>query len=196
MNIVAVLLIVILIVLWIITGVIITQANILLRQYKDLDVYFSRAHSYTLLASFITWFLVASFIIIVILAVVGVGFLFTTGVGEAGAAEAAVAVESQGGVSAYTKPIKDHVSGITIAILILAIALVAFNGILATFAARNVERSPNYNSSDENMHKIRTDCILTASLCLGVVGILVIAVIAYLVISHRKPAAVAVAGVK
>lgn len=183
----------VLVTLWLISGVFITIASIDLTPYKDKDNNLNRAYWFAFWASFVTWFLVGSFIILVILAVVGVVALFGSGVGEAGvAAEGAEGEASLSQFRGYAQSpegqsaIGSGISWLTLAFLIFALILVTITGVLSAIAASSMAESPNFDRSIVNLDTAYTDCIVAASVCLGAGGILLIGTIVYFIIGWRN----------
>lgn len=188
----------ILVLVWIVSGGYITQANVYLDSYKNRDADFNRAYTFTFWAAFVTWFLVGLFILLVILSVVGVVALFGSGVGEAGAAaEGAEATEGMelsrsGRAREYLKSpegqntISGGVSWFTIGFLIFALILVGTTGILAALAASSMIKSPHYNPSVKKLKTAYTDCVIAASLCLGAGGLLIIGIIVYFIVGFQR----------
>ena len=186
----------ILVLIWIIAGGFITQANVFLGPYNDDDDYLHDAYWYSFWAAFITWTLIGIFIILVILSVIGVVALFGTGVGEAGAAaEAGVAAEGIeteeiGSTVAKSKKgkglISTGVSWLTIAFLIFALILISITGVLSALTASSMVKSPNYDSTNDKMKTAYTDSIVAASMCLGAGGLLIIGIIVYFIIGQQR----------
>ena len=56
----------ILIIIWIISGGFVTQANVFLGPYKNKDQYLHSAYWYTFWAAFVTWTLIGIFILLII----------------------------------------------------------------------------------------------------------------------------------
>ena len=179
----------ILIIIWLIAGGFITQANIYLGPYKNIDPDFHEAYWSTFWAAFITWFLVALFILLIILAIFGVVALFGSGAGEVGlAAEEGGLLEEEYSLSKLGKQQSKStgVSWFTIAFLCFAIILVGVTGALATVGASSIARSPNYNPNTPNLKTAYTDCIIAAITCLVAVGILLIGLIVYFILGHQR----------
>lgn len=182
----------ILVILWIVSGVFITQASIYLTPYKDTDEYLHRAYWFTFWGAFVTWFLVALFIILVILSIVGLVALFGSGVGEAGvAAEGVEGEASLSQLQGYAQSpegqsaISGGISWLTLAFLIFALILVTITGVLAAIAASSMAESPHFDRSVAKLNTAYTDCIVAASVCLGAAGILLIGTIIYFIIGWR-----------
>lgn len=190
-----------LVIIWIISGGFVTQANVFLSPYKNTDADIHRAYWFTFWAAFVTWFLVGIFIILVILSVIGVVALFGSGAGEAGvAAEGADGVTVAKGAELsrsararnYAKSpegqenIKTGVSLATIAFLVLALILVGITGILSALAASSMVKSTNYNPSIEKLKRAYNNCIIAASMCLGAGGLLIIGIITYFIIGLQR----------
>lgn len=174
----------VLVIIWIIAGGFVTEANVFLTNYKDKDDYLHRAYWFTFWAAFVTWFLIGVFIILVILSVMGFAEIF-------GAAEEGTAAESKGASksSSYSpqgKSWKSGISWITIGFLIFALILVGITGILAAIAASSMVQSPNFDPSVEKLQKAYNDCIIAASLCLGAGGLLIIGLITYSIVGYER----------
>lgn len=182
---------VVLILIWLVAGGYITQANIKIRGFEGDDVFFRKANNYAFWAAFITWFLVALFILLIILAVVGVVGLFSTGVGEAAeVGEAGEAAEEESSASKLYKQYQNTqgnqdqggISWSTIIFLFFATVLVSITGVLAALAADQLKQSHLFMESNADMKTAYDDCVITAIICLGSVGLLVLGVIFYLFI--------------
>lgn len=202
------LLAVILLTIWIITGGYVTQANVYLTPYKK-DPDLSQAYGDTFWAAFITWLIVGIFVLLVILAIVGIVALFGTGVGEVGvAAEAGGVAEESSAVSEVQskpgfnynqyKPGARTISWTSFIFLLGAIILVGVTGIYAAAAARHIAASSMYNPNNYKMKKAYDNCIKAAVLSLGSVGLLIIVTIGYFIYQYvqRRRAAEAVAAAK
>src|SRR5438045_2983561 len=98
----------ILLIIWIIAGVYLTEASIDLGNFANLDENFSLAHRYAYIATFLTWFLVVLFFVLLILAATGVIALFSTGVGEEAEASEAASAETK----AFNQYVKDQQTAI------------------------------------------------------------------------------------
>lgn len=177
-------LIVLLILIWIITGGYITQSNVYLREFQNTDKFFKTAYNYTFWAAFITWFLVALFILLIILAVVGVVTLFSTGAGEA---EAAATEEESLSSQLYkqyqnyqpAKADEEGISWTTIVAIFFALVLVIITGILAAYSAEQIKTSTNFTESNNNMKVAYDDCVIAAIICLSSAGLLILSAIIY-----------------
>lgn len=177
-----ILLAVVLILIWIIAGVYITQANIKIRGFEDDDQFFNTANNYAFWAAFITWFLVALFVLLVILSVIGVVGLFSTGAGEAeeaGAAEESVSSKLFKQYQSTQAP-SGGISWSTIIALIFAMVLVAITGVLAAMAADQLSQSHQFTQSNPDMKSAYDDCIIAAIICLGIDSLIILGVIFYL----------------
>lgn len=188
----------ILVIIWIIAGGYITQANIALGPHKNKDVELHRAYWFTFWGAFVTWTLIGIFIILIILSVIGVVALFGSGVGEAGVvAEEGGAIEGAGSSRyergrAYAESpegqanITTGISWLTIGFLVLALILVGITGVLAAIAASSMVKSPNYEPDDEKFKTAYNDCIISASMCLGAGGLLILGIIIYFIIGIQR----------
>jgi hypothetical protein len=201
-----IILIVLLLIIWIIAGGYITQANVYLSPLKNTDNLFQQAYNYTFWAAFITWTLVGIFILIIILAIFGVVALFGSGAGEAEVAAGEVKEEE----SIYSKVYKQYqknqssqssqpeesgMSWLTIVFLFIAAILLSITGILAAISAEDMTKSHSFDENNNNIAVAYNDCIIAAILSLTSVGLLVLAVIAYLFIGffserHKNTAVV------
>lgn len=199
---------IILLVLWVISGGFVTQANVLLTPSKNIDDFFKRAYWATFAASFITWFLIAIFLLLVVLSVALLIFgasevAAVVGTAEAGFATAATSI----GVETITiktitkegaKYLKDQgvkyiekqhkyvpESGINwfiLGFLIFALVLVAITGVLSAIAASSMTKSPRFSSQNADMKKAHNDCVIAAILCLGTGSIIIIGLVIYFII--------------
>lgn len=188
----------ILVLIWIIAGGYITQANVFLGPYSNTDPDLHLAYRYSFWAAFVTWFLIAIFILLIILSVIGVVALFGSGVGEAGvAAEGAEAAETESTFSQSARNyanspdgqsnITTGISWFTIAFLVFALILVGITGVLSALTATAIARSPNYNPSIPKLKTAYNNSIIAASMCLGAAGLLIIGIITYFIIGiHRQ----------
>jgi uncharacterized membrane protein len=175
--------VVILIVTWITSGVFITTANIQLSDSKNKDPFLNRAYWMSFTAAFITWFLVAAVVLLIVLGIIGVVALFGSGVGEAGVAAEA---ESGGAFSSYFSgdALGTDLSWVTILLFVLMMALVATTGILASIAANNIKES---NNSDTTLLlDAYNNCVISAIIGLGVFILFVIGFIVYIIYDIRR----------
>jgi hypothetical protein len=170
----------VLIVIWITGGVYVTEANILLTPHKNDDDNLKNAYNLTFWASFITWFLVALFIVLLILSIVGVVALFGSGAGEIGAAESVEAKNFLSSQQGQTT-ISYGISWFTVLFLIVAIILIVTTGILSAIAASDIAKSGNTNIGNSY-----SDCIVAASLCISAAGVILIAFIVYYILDYQK----------
>jgi len=176
---------IVLILIWIIAGGYITQANIKIRGFQGNDEFFKSANNYAFWAAFITWFLVALFVLLVILAIVGVVGLFSTGAGEA---EAAGAESEELTTSKLYKKYQNYqgsqedntgISWSTIIVIFFALVLVSITGVLGALAADQLKQSHLFTDSNPDMVTAYNNCVITAIICLSVVGLLILSVIFY-----------------
>lgn len=178
-----------LILIWIIAGGFITQANVKLSQYKN-DQSLSRAYWASFWAAFITWTLIGISLILVALSVLGVFALFGSGAGEAGVAVEGTEVEALAKTGAKSKKSKGLIgTGVSLGAMIFlfcALALVILTGVLAAIAASTIAKSSTYNSSNSTLQKAYKDCIISACMCLGAAGLLIIGVITYILVEENK----------
>lgn len=191
----------ILIVIWIISGGYVTQANVFLTHYKNTDEHLHRAYWFTFWAAFVTWFLIGIFIILIILSLVGVVALFGSGAGEAGvAAEGAEGAEvaeeesalsraqkEEGGKSKKEETVpKEGISWLTIGFLIFALVLVGVTGVLAAIAASSMTQSSNFDPSVKRLKQAYDDCVIAAAMCLGAGGLLLIGLFTYFIVGIER----------
>jgi hypothetical protein len=167
-----------LIIIWIVGGVYVTQANISITPNKNENNDLQQAYNLTFWASFITWFLVVLFIILIILSVFGIVALFGSGIGEVGAAES---LETQNLLASEQGQISYGISWFTILFLITAIILIITTGTLSAIAASYISKSGN-----TNIGNAYNDCIIAASLCISAAGIILIAFLIYYIIDYQK----------
>ena len=175
--------IVILLLIWIIAGGYITQANVYLGEFKNNDDLFKQAYDYTFWGAFITWTLVGIFILIIILAIFGVVALFGSGAGEA---EVAAGEEE----SIYSKAYKQYqqnnsadqegISWLTITFLFIALVLLSVTGILAAISAEDMTKSHFFDQNNNNIKVAYNNCVIAAILCLTSVGLIVLGLIGYM----------------
>jgi len=187
-----ILLAVVLILIWIIAGGYITQANIKIRGFEGSDEFFRKANNYAFWAAFITWFLVTLFILLIILAVVGVVGLFSTGAGEAEVAVGEAGEAASAEESTTSKLYKQYqnsqgtdeggISWSTIILIFFAMVLVGITGVLGALAADQLKQSHLFTDTNPDMVTAYNDCVITAIICLGVDGLLILSVIFYLFI--------------
>ncbi|MEM2986752.1 MAG: hypothetical protein QXV60_01465 [Nitrososphaerota archaeon] len=184
-------------IIWIVAGGLVTQASVFLIPYKSQDQNLNTAFWLTFAAAFITWFLIGVFIILIILAIVGVVALFGSGVGEAGMAAEGAAAEGTlleerflasrlGRLGKYTRSVekkRSKFSWFTIIFLIVSLVLITITGILAAIAASEVSKS---TTDPSKLRTIYIDCVVAASLCLGSGGLLIIGIIVYFVVGSKK----------
>ena len=179
----------ILIIIWIIAGGLVTQANIFIGPVKTKDNDLQNAYTYTFWAAFVTWGLIALFILLIILSIFGVVALFGSGVGEAGEAEA---LEEESVESKLAKEnASTSVSWFTLAFLIFALILISITGVLATMAAIALSKSPNFDNTNANLNTAYKNCVIAASICLGAVGLLIIGIITYFIVGIQRSRRVA-----
>lgn len=184
--------IVVLLLIWIIAGGYITQANVYLGEFKNNDNLFKQAYDYTFWGAFITWTLVGIFILIIILAIFGVVALFGSGAGEAEVAAGEVKEEE----SIYSKVYKQYqqnnqpkaadqegISWLTIIFLFVALVLLSVTGILAAISAEDLTKSHFFDENNNNIKVAYDNCVIAAVLCLTSVGLIVLGLIGYLFVS-------------
>lgn len=175
-----------LILLWVVTGGYVTQANVYISPYRKKDSQIKLAYDYSYWAAFITWFIVGVFVILIILSVLGIAALFGSGVGEVGAAaEAGEAGEAGGQFARYGGKLPS-LSITTLIFLGGALGLVITTGVLAALAADTLVKSPAYDSSNRKLAKARENLIIAAVASLGTVGVLIAALITYLAVERSR----------
>jgi len=168
-----------LIVIWIISGGFITQTSVLLHPFRNKDPKLHNAYWNSFWAAFVTWTIVAIFLILIALTLFGVIGLFSTGVGEEAATTNYLTGDAQSLASS-------NISWLTIGFLVLALILVFVSGVLSALCASNIKKSPNYKPTDPHMKKAYDNAIIAASMCLGAGGLIIIGLIAYLVLNHQE----------
>ena len=169
-----------LIIIWIVAGGYITQANVKISGNKDNDGtdYLHNAYHYSFWAAFATWTLVGLAVILIVFGILIGGLLFATGVGEVALDSAAIAKGISG--------VQPHVSKLGITLLVLGVVLGLITGILSAMTAVNVKKSSQYDSS-EDLQKAHTDAVIASIITLTSVGLTFIAIIGYLVyVSKQK----------
>lgn len=170
---------IILLIIWVIAGGFITETAVKLAPYKNTDSFLNHAYLSAFWAAIITWILVVVLVILAILSVIGVITLFGSGVGEI--AESGELIGE--GVYRNIQPtVHQGISWFGIIFLVVALILVGITGVLAAIAAHNIAESPNFNALDNNLQKAHNSAIIAASLSLGSGGLLIIALIIYLII--------------
>jgi heme/copper-type cytochrome/quinol oxidase subunit 2 len=184
----------ILVIVWVIAGGFVTQASVFLTSYRDTDDNLHRAYWFTFWASFVTWFLIAIFIILIILSVLGVAALFGSGAGELGVAAEGEAAAAEGGLGVTEgfvpnmQSVKSSqgISWTTIVFLIFALILVIVTGTLSAIASSNIKQSSNYKNTISKLETAYNDCIIAAVMCLGAAGILIIGLFVYFIIGYQQ----------
>jgi hypothetical protein len=183
----------ILVIIWIIAGVYITQSNIYLEPYANTDGDLNRAYTFAYWAAFITWFLIALFIVLIILSVFGLIALFGSGVGEAGVAAEGVEGEtilsrSQNYATSSDgqSTIRTGISWVTIGFLIFALILVGITGVLSVIVAVSITRSSNYKPSINKLKIAYDDSIIAASMCITAGALLVIGIVTYFAVGYTQ----------
>lgn len=178
---------------WILAGGFVTQASILIHPFRNTSTNFHTAYWYTVWAAVVTWTLIGLFLLFIILGVVGIGTLFATGAGEAGVAEAGAA---EGGAASETSSLqslnlaqlqgslRQGIPWFTILFLLFALTLVIITGILASIAASNLAKTPNYSSKDSLIVKAYDDCVIAAVISLIAAGILFVGALLYYIIRY------------
>jgi hypothetical protein len=175
-------LIILLLVIWVVSGGYMTQTSILLTNYKNVDNNLSSAYWYAFAVAFITWTLV-------ILAIFGLAGLFFF------APEIAVA-STEAAEASFTTPqvgmlASQAASTITVLSIIIALILVFVTGILSALTATNIVGSSNYKTSDLNLSKAYNDSIVATALSLVTGILLIIFMVSYFVSKHVETSKVA-----
>lgn len=190
----------ILVLIWIVAGGYVTQANVKIGSQRDNNEDLSRAYWATFWAAFITWTLIGLAILAAII-ILTIGF-FTGGdeaalaEGEEGITESVTSSESKGGGKGFSKFFSKSKGGngmgkvitiISYGLLILALFLAGLTGVLASIGAvsinRSVDRDPSQLPSD--LQKARLNCIIAASLTLGSVGLIFIGLIVFFIAHYE-----------
>jgi len=144
---------IILLLIFLISGVIITSSSLNLYTTKDTDSYFANAYYYSTWASVVTWVLVA-------LAIIAVGVYMYFYFQEAPKLTL---------ISSYTQP-----TSWSILFLIIMLILVIIIGILAAYTTYNIDQSKNYNPNVPSQYRAREEALVTAILCLVSAGLLLV----------------------
>jgi hypothetical protein len=176
----------VLLILWIVAGVYITRANLILQNYQKVDDNFLNAFNYSYWAAFVTWFLVALFVLLILLSFIGLGVLFSSGVGETGAL--ATEWARYGNDPELVGLLESKISWWAVGSLVVALILVGVTGVLSALAANWLVTSKNFDPNNANQYTAYVDCIIAASICLGAGGLLIIGLIIYLVVGFRNQA--------
>lgn len=176
----------ILIIIWIVAGGFVTQANIFLGPFKTQDNDLQTAYTYTFWAAFVTWTLIGIFILLVILSIIGVVALFGSGAGEAEAAEGAEASEAKSAESSNQQLLNEGIPWLTLAFLVFALILISITGVLAAIAATSMTKSPNFNRTIANLNTAYNDCIIAAVSCLGAASLLIIGILTYFIVGIER----------
>lgn len=195
MNFWVILFSIVLVIIWIVAGGFTTQASVFLTPYKDTNNSFNQAYWYTTIVAVLTWLLVGIFIILVILAIVGVTALFGTGVGEAGAAVEAGEVEAAESSSALENlaskldsgqisKLQTGFSWFSIGFLIFALGLVITTGVLSSIAASDLHGVIDHTVP--NQVTAYNDCTISAIMSLTAAGLLIVGFITYVTIFYLK----------
>jgi hypothetical protein len=153
---------VILIIIWVFSGIYITDASIKLTPYTDPVLV--NAYWDTFWAAVITWGLIAITIILVILIIIFFSEFFLL-------------------------PSSNESSGpslFSIIFLIVAVILVLTTGILAAFAASWIAQSTQFSQGDQTLKICHSDCVIAASLCLTAVGLMIIGIIIFIVLAVKQ----------
>jgi hypothetical protein len=169
-----ILFVLILLIIWVVSGGFITETAIKLSPYTNTDASLNHAYWSAFWTAFITWLLV----ILIIIAIIGIIALFGSGIGEA--AEAGELIES--GVY-RSRTVNRGISWFSVVSLIVALIFVGITGVLSAVAANNIRQSPNFNALNNDLQKAYNSAIIAACLCLGSGGLLIIGIIIYFIVS-------------
>ena len=190
-----------LIIIWIIAGGYITDANVKLHGSKDANDEMNKAYWLSFWAAFVTWTLVGIFIILIILAVAGVvtitGVAYATGVGEyetvlmtvEGVATATSQATKSLAKGTASHPLKTGFSLTTIGFLVLALILISITGILSALTASSMVKGNFTSLTDHNVEKLQkayNDAVIAAVASLGAGGLIIVGIIAYIVIVNVR----------
>ena len=168
----------ILAIIFVISGVFVTKAAVKLHKGGDTEPNLAKAHKFLVWTSVLTWIIVALIIILIVLGIVfGATILPELGIGTgslagvAGAAKGGKHVEGHHGIGFWLIAIG----------LILAIILDVAVGVMAAYAAVLIKRYiDNVNTTvSPDITEAYHAAVIAAVLTLVAVGLLVIAVIAY-----------------
>jgi amino acid permease len=179
-----------LIIIWIISGGLITSAEIKIKPNRNQDPHLNAAYVQSLWGAIVTWFLVALFILLIGLSIFGFIAIFGSGAGEA--AEAGEVLEESEGFSTSKKNRFNPKGNVeTSLFLILAVILTGITGVLAALAADNMTKSKNFKPGgktpkDKRLKNAYDKLIVAAIISLSGVGLLIIGFITYAVINHNK----------
>lgn len=180
-------LIFVLIVIWIIAGVYISMASAKLGPYsingsssKEGDSFIQKAYTYATWAAAITWIILILIIAGLILSVIGVIALFSSGVGEA-----AVAYSAAGGDSTAVGAAGSGLSWLAIFFLVLLIGLLITTGILSSLTLTSIAQSKLYqkNAAVTAAHH---DSLITMVLTFGSLFLLIIGFLLYYLLTLRR----------
>lgn len=155
---------IILIVIWIISGGFITQANVFIQYHRD-DDYLKKAYLYSFSASFITWFIVGVFVLIIVLACFGV-------------------IEVIGSASSFASK-----SGIAVKVFLICSFILTFvTGILSVLTAiyLQISNEKNKSFSIKRLHQAYIDSIISSCMCLVSTILLIISFFLFEYLKHRK----------
>jgi hypothetical protein len=151
---------VILLVIFLISGVLITNAAINIASFQDTDVFFQNAHYYATWAAVVIWGLFS-------LTIIGIGaYIFYTIFYAVEVPEAQI-------ISSLSKPAESSGSW-NILFSILIFILVIIVGALSAAAAWNFDQSKNYNPNVPQQYRAREELLVTAILSLSATGLILI----------------------
>lgn len=177
----------ILISVWVVSGGFLTQANVFLTGYKNKDGELDKAYNYTFWAAFILWFIVALFVLLLFLSIVGVVALFGSGAGEVAEAESVeernlVANSGTHSPSGYGG---SSWSWTTVIFFLVVFVLVLITGGLAAAAFVAIGDSPNFNTSDSKLKTAYDDCSIAAVISILTAVILIVGFLTYMVTRYE-----------
>ena len=173
------------VIIWIIAGVFITQANVKLPAKTDDDTLHS-AYKLSFWAAFTTWTLVGIGLILIILGALLGTVLFSFGIGEVDVAEMAAA----GAVIDKTK--EPHTSSIAIILLFLSATVATITGVMSAITAYYINDylsnggQANGGATVDDLEKARKDAVIASILTISSVAVLVISVIVLLTYQHKQ----------
>ena len=184
-------LIFVLIVIWIIAGVYISMTSAKLGPYsingslsKEGDSFIQKAYTYATWAAAITWIILILIIIGLILSVIGVVALFSSGVGEAAEAYSAAGGDPY---SAAVGAAGLGLSWLAIFFMVLLIGLLITTGILSSLTLTNIAQSKLYQKNAA-VTAAYHDSLITMVLTFGSLFLLIIGFLLYYFLTLRQPA--------
>jgi len=173
--------IILLIVVYLVSAIYITKASKILNNYKTADSDLDQAYHYAYLGATVLYVLIGLTIGVFVIAIIGIALLY-----KSGAARDAASTATQGGAVLKTKAANSGVSIITILAMIIAIGLVGATGVFAAAAASYISRSSLYSQNSSTLKPAYDDCIIAACVSIGTIGLLIIALITYVVLTRKS----------